>query len=113
MKAIHIRSIILVRYLFHGMKYKWIDERTLGRKGLNLVTKCFQCGAPTVKKRIVAENWWGEVLTLVENVPAMVCEHCGEQYFDSKVVKELDRMKDKPPKAKRYIQIPVYAMSNL
>lgn len=73
-----------------------------------MVTKCFQCGNPTVKKFVVAENWWGDTFTLVENVPAWVCEHCGEQYFDAEVVKELDKMKEKPLKAKRVIQVPVY-----
>ncbi|AGL00735.1 type II toxin-antitoxin system MqsA family antitoxin [Desulfoscipio gibsoniae] len=73
-----------------------------------MVTKCFQCGSSTVKKFITAENWWGNSLALVENVPAWVCENCGEQYFDAEVVKELDKMKDKQLKAKRFIQVPVY-----
>lgn len=73
-----------------------------------MVTKCFQCGNPTVKKFVVAENWWGDAFTLVENVPVWVCENCGEQYFDAEVVKELDKMKEKPLQAKRVIQVPVY-----
>ncbi|KFD41045.1 hypothetical protein HX99_05230 [Peptococcaceae bacterium SCADC1_2_3] len=73
-----------------------------------MVTKCFQCGNPTVKKLVVAENWWGDTFTMVENVPAWICENCGEQYFDAEVVKELDKMKEKPPQAKRVMQVPVY-----
>jgi len=73
-----------------------------------MITKCFQCGSSTVKKLITAENWWGDSLTLVENVPAWVCENCGEQYFDAEVVKELDKMKNGQLKAKRFIQVPVY-----
>jgi YgiT-type zinc finger domain-containing protein len=77
-------------------------------RGIRMVTKCFQCGNPTVKKFVVSENWWGDTFTLVENVPAWVCEHCGEQYFDAKVVKELDKMKGKHLQAKGVMQVPVY-----
>jgi len=73
-----------------------------------MVTMCFQCGSPTVKKLVTVENWWGDTFTLVENVPAWVCENCGEQYFDAEVIKELDEMKKKPLKAQRVIQVPVY-----
>ncbi|MBF7081572.1 type II toxin-antitoxin system MqsA family antitoxin [Desulfallas sp. Bu1-1] len=78
-----------------------------------MVTRCFQCGSSTVRKLIIAENWWGDTLTLVENVPAWVCERCGEQYFDSDVIKELDKMKDRPPKARRVIKVPVYGYGQL
>ena len=73
-----------------------------------MVTKCFQCGSRPVKKLVITENWWGDTFTLIENVPAWVCENCGEQYFDSKVIEELDKIKDRPPKAKRIIEVPVY-----
>jgi len=77
-------------------------------RGIRMVTTCFQCGSPTVKKLVTVENWWGDTFTLVENVPAWVCENCGEQYFDAEVIKELDEMKKKPLKAQRVIQVPVY-----
>jgi YgiT-type zinc finger domain-containing protein len=73
-----------------------------------MVTKCFQCGSRPVKKLVTTENWWGDKFTLIENVPAWVCEYCGEQYFDAKVIEELDKIKDRPPKAKRIIEVPVY-----
>jgi len=76
-----------------------------------MVTKCLQCGFSTVKKFVTVENWWGDTFTLVENVPAWVCENCGEQYFDAKVIKELEKMKDKPPKVKRIIKVPVFNYS--
>lgn len=73
-----------------------------------MITKCFQCGNAMVKKLVTAENWWGDTFTLVEDVPAWVCEHCGEQYFDAEVVLELDKMKENPPQAKKILQVPVY-----
>jgi len=73
-----------------------------------LVSKCFLCGSSTIKKFITAENWWGDQFTLVENVPAWVCENCGEQYFEAQVIEELDRLKDSPSKVEKTILVPVF-----
>lgn len=73
-----------------------------------MIKKCFLCSGKTVKKLVTAENWWGDELTLIENVPAWVCDSCGEQYFEPEVCEELDRLRNTPPAAKRVIQIPVY-----
>jgi len=74
-----------------------------------MIKKCFLCGGSTTKRLITAENWWGKELTLIENVPAWVCDNCGEKYFEPKVCEELDRMRKAPPAAKKTIQIPVYS----
>lgn len=73
-----------------------------------MISKCLMCGGKTVKKIVTTENWWGEKLTLIENVPAWVCDTCGEQYFEPKVCEELDRLQDTKPVAKKTIKVPVY-----
>lgn len=73
-----------------------------------MIKKCFLCGGKTNKKLITAENWWGNELTLIENVPAWVCDNCGEQYFEPEVCEELDRLRKAPPATKKIVQIPVY-----
>ncbi|MBE3573464.1 MAG: type II toxin-antitoxin system MqsA family antitoxin [Moorella humiferrea] len=73
-----------------------------------MVSKCYLCGGKTVKKLVTAENWWGDKLTLVEDVPAWVCEDCGEKYFDADVCRVLDAMRETPPVEKRFIRVPVY-----
>ncbi len=73
-----------------------------------MIKKCFLCGGKTTKKLITAENWWGNDLTLIENVPSWVCDNCGEQYFEPEVCEELDRLRKAPPANKKIIQIPVY-----
>ena len=55
-----------------------------------MVTKCHLCGGATEFRRVIAENWWGGQLALVENVPAWVCRNCGEQYFDAATCRSLD-----------------------
>ncbi|MDH7577537.1 MAG: type II toxin-antitoxin system MqsA family antitoxin [Bacillota bacterium] len=73
-----------------------------------MVTRCYLCGGETVKKLVTAENWWGETLALVENVPAWVCEDCGEAYFDAETCKQLDRLRKTPSPPERTVQVSVY-----
>lgn len=58
-------------------------------------------GGKTTKKLVTAENWWGNKLMLIENVPAWVCDNCGEQYFEPEVCEELDRLRQSPPANKK------------
>ncbi len=76
-----------------------------------MVTRCYFCGGKTAPKRVTAENWWGENLFLVEDVPAMVCEDCGESYFDADTSLKLDRLREAPPEPWKTLQVPVYAFS--
>ena len=55
-----------------------------------MVTKCYLCGGTPEFRHVTAENWWGEQLVLVENVPAWVCRAA-------------------PPDADRFLEVPVYA----
>lgn len=74
-----------------------------------MIAKCYLCGGKTERKLITAENWRGDKLVLVENVPAWVCENCGEAYPDGEVCMELDRMWDSPPPLDRKMEVPPYS----
>ncbi len=76
-----------------------------------MVTRCLLCGGETARQLVTAENWWGHDLTLVESVPADVCQQCGEQYFDVETCRALDRLRREPPPAERTITVPVYAFA--
>ena len=40
--------------------------------------------------------WWGDQLVaIVENVPAGVCDQCGERYYEVYVLKEIEAMLSK------------------
>jgi YgiT-type zinc finger domain-containing protein len=73
-----------------------------------MISRCYLCGGKTTSQRVTAENWWGDELALVENVPAWVCENCGEQYFDAKISKQLDQLRLKPPESRRTVEVQVY-----
>ena len=76
-----------------------------------MVSKCYFCGGTPELGRVTAENWWGEQLVLIENVPAWVCRNCGEQYFDADICRRLDELRAAPPDAGRVLQVPVYAFA--
>ncbi len=45
----------------------------------------------------------------VEHVPAWVCNHCGEQYFDAKVYKHLEDIARQRERIHRQISFPLAA----
>lgn len=76
-----------------------------------MLERCYFCGGRTVPRKVTAENWWGDSLSLVENVPALVCEQCGEFYFEAETCKQLDRLRRESPPPLRTVRVPVYAFS--
>ena len=70
--------------------------------------KCFFCGGKVVEGKITVDYRWGEeFLAVFKNVPAGVCQVCGEQYFKAEIVKEMERVVQSKEEAKEIIQIPV------
>lgn len=69
---------------------------------------CTVCGGQVVRKRVEKIcTWGGHIIAVAKNVPADVCEQCGERYYDAKVIEELDaRLGTLKNNAKR-IEVPV------
>ena len=59
-------------------------------------------------QRVTAETWWGDELALIENVPAWVCQQCGEHYFDAETSLRLDRVPNEGSAPLRTLPVPVY-----
>jgi YgiT-type zinc finger domain-containing protein len=78
-----------------------------------MITRCYLCGGGIEQRLVTAENWWGDDLALVENVPAQVCKNCGERYFDAATCTQLDALRQKPPTAQRTVKVPVYAFASV
>jgi YgiT-type zinc finger domain-containing protein len=74
-----------------------------------MIARCYLCDGKTEHRNVTAENWWGDELSLVENVPAWVCVQCGEVYFDAATSRALDRLRRTHPAAARTITVPIYA----
>lgn len=69
--------------------------------------KCYFCGGAVKKKMVRVDYRWGDNLTILENVPAFVCEQCGERYFDAKIAKQMEKLALSKEKAKKLIKVPV------
>lgn len=70
--------------------------------------KCYFCSGKVVEKRITVDYRWGEELVAVlKNVPAGVCQVCGEQYFKAEIIKEMEKTVQSEEEAKEVIHVPV------
>ncbi len=66
---------------------------------------------PLIEKRVtVYRKHKGQVFVL-ENVPAQVCQNCGERYFDAEVVQSMEKLMSEPAAQTRTITVPVIAFA--
>ncbi len=54
--------------------------------------KCYFCQGKVVQQHITVDYRWGDTLVVIKDVPARVCQQCGEKYLSSDVYKELEEM---------------------
>lgn len=78
----------------------------------NAAHRCKYCGCDTNEDVIKAAFWTDSGLTVIEDIPARICEGCGEQFFNDETTQRIQQLITCPVvKAKRQIQIPIYSMS--
>jgi YgiT-type zinc finger domain-containing protein len=53
---------------------------------------CAVCGGSLTATTISHEERRGDRFFLFQNVPAQVCERCGEVWIEEKVLQEIDRL---------------------
>lgn len=77
---------------------------------------CTHCGSTSVRSTNVRSAFWdGDRLVVVEDVPAIVCDACHEQFYDDRTMVVLDLMRgDGFPadKARREIKVPVFSFQD-
>jgi len=56
---------------------------------------------------VVDYRWGDDLLAIIEDVPAGVCELCGERYFKAAVVKAMERTANSQSRARKTVEIPV------
>ena len=70
--------------------------------------RCHFCGGKVSERKISVDYRWGEnLVTVIKNVPAGVCEACGEQYFKALIVKAMERVARSKKKPNEMLRIPV------
>ena len=69
---------------------------------------CHFCGGTVSEQKVTVDYRWGEeLITVIKNVPAGVCEMCGEKYFKAAVVKAMEKTAHSRRKPKEVLQVPV------
>jgi len=78
---------------------------------------CPSCEGTKVRTaRVRSAFWHADRLVVIEDVPALVCGSCGEQFYDDAAMFMIDRMRANgfPPEAAvRELHVPVFIFGNV
>jgi len=74
---------------------------------------CTSCaGGRLARDNVRTALWQGDDLVIVEGIPALVCQSCGERYFEDETAMALDFMRGgglEEGTAIRRVSVPVFA----
>ncbi len=78
-----------------------------------LSAPCPECQSTDTRHAHVRTAFWhDDRLVVIEDVPALVCNACGEQFYDDATVRLIDRMRQNgfpPAQAIRELRVPVFS----
>lgn len=74
---------------------------------------CYFCKGHVVKKKVEHLHRWGSKVILLQDVPAEVCEQCGEVYFSPQVLEMMDRITLEHPEPKGTLIVPIFSLPEL
>lgn len=72
---------------------------------------CPLCGGALVKETIKYEERRNGELYIFENVKALVCDQCGEEYLSAEALEEMDRVVREARKPTRKVETPVFDLA--
>jgi YgiT-type zinc finger domain-containing protein len=75
------------------------------------MTICYFCKGKVAAGHIRHIHRWGNQVFILENVPAEICQQCGEVYFAPNVLAEMDKIALGKTQPQATIQVPVYAFA--
>ncbi len=64
-------------------------------QGKKMMLLCPVCGGQLKKDKIREEVWVEDELLVIDNLPAKVCQHCGESIVDYNTMKTIERIIEK------------------
>lgn len=77
-------------------------------------TTCSNCGGHDVRRAEVRSAFWHEDrLVVVQDIPALLCARCGEQYYDDNTVVALDLLRGRgfqAGEARAELRVPVFSL---
>jgi len=72
--------------------------------------RCRMCHSDMEEKLITVDLRIGDKLFVVEEVPAKVCNHCGEKVFTPAITRKLQNLVKRRRKAPRIVKVPVFSL---
>ena len=74
---------------------------------------CYFCHKGILEdKKVTVDFRWGDKLTVIEKVPAKVCNECGEKYYSAEVSKEMEKIAIEGKK-ERVIEVPLVRLPEI
>jgi len=74
---------------------------------------CYFCKGRLACKIIRHVHRWGDRIVIFDDVPAEVCQQCGEIYFSPEVLKLMDEMTLREYKPKAVLPVPVFSLPEM
>jgi len=72
--------------------------------------KCHFCTGRLARKRIRHVHRWGNRIVIFDDVPAEVCQQCGEVYLSPEVLQLMDEMTLQDYQPKAVLSVPVFSL---
>jgi len=73
--------------------------------------RCTYCAASTREDMVKAAFWGRQGLIAIEDIPARVCDACGEQFYDDHTAHKIEQIvSGLAPKPARQILVPVFSL---
>lgn len=73
--------------------------------------KCLVCHHDMVARNVTLDLRCGGELVVIEEVPAIVCDNCGEQVFTPGVTRQVQERAQQRHKATRTLVVPVFSLA--
>lgn len=74
---------------------------------------CYFYKGRVIKARVRHVHRWQERIVVFEDVPADVCQQCGESYFDPNVLEAIDRITLGDTEPKATMSVPVFSLADV
>ena len=68
------------------------------------MNKCYLCGGKLKKSNVDIARYWGNDLIALNDVPSLICQKCGERYFEAKVSARIDEKIEEVANNKKLVQ---------
>src|SRR5713226_8346539 len=77
------------------------------------IVRCHVCGGEMVHAQVTYCFCDEQHPFIVRDVPALVCQSCGERAYSTQTLADLERVRDGQAVPSRLMNVPVYSLSSL